>query len=116
MNRLTDAVGAADRIKNTVFPRQYSVYSSMFTAIFSYLLPLALVPQSGWAAVPLSVAVGFIFFSMDSIAGGIENPFENSFNDTPMHSLARTIEINLREALDETDLPAPIQPVNGFLM
>ncbi|MFC7670541.1 hypothetical protein ACFQT0_27470 [Hymenobacter humi] len=44
-----------------------------------------------------------------------ENPFENKMNDVPMTALCRTIEIDLRQMLSETDLPAPMQPRNGVL-
>jgi putative membrane protein len=33
----------------------------------------------------------------------------------PMTALCRTIEINLRQMLGETELPPPVQPVDGFL-
>jgi putative membrane protein len=115
INELCNAMGGCERIKNTVFPRQYSYYASMFIAIYSCFLPFILVGQSGWITIPFTVLIGFIFFALDSIAKGIENPFENSFNDTPMTSICRTIEINLRQMLDEKEIPAPVQPVNGFL-
>lgn len=56
-----------------------------------------------------------IFFALDRIATNIENPFENRIDDTPMSAICRTIEINLRQQLGETDLPEPVQPVDGFL-
>ena len=46
----------------------------------------------------------------------LNDPFENRRNDTPMTALCRTIEIDLRQALGEQDLPPPLQPVNGVLM
>ena len=45
-----------------------------------------------------------------------ENPFEGLGNDIPMLSLRRVIEIDLREMLGETELPPPIEVVNGVLM
>jgi putative membrane protein len=33
-----------------------------------------------------------------------------------MTALSRTIEINLRQMLNEKDLPAPIEPQKGVLM
>jgi len=36
--------------------------------------------------------------------------------DTPMLALSRTIEINLRQQLGETDLPDKVQPKDGVLM
>jgi putative membrane protein len=34
----------------------------------------------------------------------------------PITALSRTIEIDLREMLDETDVPPAMQPVNNVLM
>ncbi len=45
----------------------------------------------------------------------IENPFENSVHDTPMSSLSRMIEINVRQNMGGTNLPADIRPVDGFV-
>jgi ion channel-forming bestrophin family protein len=115
LSALTDSLGACERIKNTVFPRQYSVYTTLFIVVYTYLLPFILVSICGWFTIPLSVIIGFIFFALDTIAKGIENPFENTFNDTPMSSLCRTIEINLKEMLGEKTVPEPVEPIHGFL-
>jgi putative membrane protein len=115
LSSICDQMGGCERIKNTVFPRQYSVYSTVFVKIYTYLLPFVLINQTGWIAIPSSLILGFIFFALDTIAKGIENPFENSFNDTPMSAICRTIEINLLQQLGEKDLPEPVEPVNGFL-
>lgn len=112
---LADSMGACERIKNTVFPRQYSYYSTVFVKVYTYLLPFVLVNGSGWITVPFTIIIGFIFFALDTIAGGIENPFENSVNDTPMSAITRNIEINLLQMMGETELPEPVQPKNGFL-
>jgi len=45
----------------------------------------------------------------------LEDPFENCVYDTPMTALSITIEINLRQALRETELPEPVAPVEGVL-
>jgi len=45
-----------------------------------------------------------------------ENPFEGTYNDVPITSISRAIEIDLREMLRETNIPEPIQSQNGFLM
>lgn len=45
-----------------------------------------------------------------------ENPFENYYGDVPMTGLCRTIEIDLREMLGETDTvppPLPRENVRG---
>jgi ion channel-forming bestrophin family protein len=115
LSALTDSLGGCERIKNTVFPRQYSFYTTQFVTLYSFLLPFIFINGSGWFTIPFTIIVGFIFFALDSIARGVENPFENTYNDTPMSAICRTIEINLKQMLGETDLPKPIEPVNGFL-
>jgi ion channel-forming bestrophin family protein len=115
LSALTDSLGACERIKNTIFPRQYSVYTTLFVAFYNYLLPFVLISYCGWLTIPLTILIGFIFFALDTIARGIENPFENTFNDTPMSSISRTIEINLKQMLGEKDIPEPVKDINGFL-
>ncbi len=115
LSALADSMGACERIKSTVFPRQYSYYSTVFVKVYTFLLPFVLVNNSGWITVPFTIIIGFIFFALDTIAGGIENPFENTINDTPMSAICRNIEINLLQMMGDKDIPEPIQPKNGFL-
>ena len=53
---------------------------------------------------------------MEVVGDNSEDPFENFINDVPMTALCRTIEIDLREMLGETELPEGIKPENGVLM
>jgi putative membrane protein len=62
------------------------------------------------------VMVCWVFLTMEKIGEATENPFEGTPNDIPMGALSRTIEIDLREMLDEKELPSPLQPVNNILM
>ncbi len=48
--------------------------------------------------------------------GPAENPFQGMINDIPMLSLCRTIEIDLREILNETELPQNIDAKKGVLI
>lgn len=57
-----------------------------------------------------------MYFLVDRIGDYSENPFEASYNDVPISSIARTIEIDLREMLDEENIPAPYPVENGFLL
>ena len=115
--------GKCERIKNTPFPRQYAYFSAVFTWIFIILLPFGLVgemasrgPSMVWLTIPLSVVISWIFYTMETVGDASEDPFENFINDVPMTALCRTIEIDLRQMLGETDLPEPIKPVNDILM
>lgn len=57
-----------------------------------------------------------MYFLVDRIGDYSENPFEASYNDVPISSISRTIEIDLREMLDEENIPAPYPVENGFLL
>lgn len=114
--------GKCERIKNTPFPRQYAFFSKIFTGIFILLLPIGLVGEFHnmghdfiWLTVPFSVLISWIFYTMEVVGDNSEDPFENFINDVPMTALCRTIEIDLREMLGETDLPPKIQAINDVL-
>ncbi len=115
--------GKCERIKNTPFPRQYAYFSSVFVWIFVALLPFGIAGELAsrgdkmvWLTVPLSIIISWIFYTMETVGDTSEDPFENFVNDVPMTALCRTIEIDLRQMLGETDIPEPKQPINDILM
>jgi len=115
--------GKCERIKKFPLPRQYGSMSFVFVGIFIFLLPFAMIglfeEYGNFAPVlmiPCSVLIGWIYLMMELVGDYSENPFEGMGNDIPMHALCRTIEIDLREMLGETELPPAVQAVNGVLM
>jgi putative membrane protein len=59
--------------------------------------------------------VAYAFLGLDAVGDEIEDPFGTDANDLPLSTLARTIEVNLRQSLGETQLPTVFQPVDGVL-
>lgn len=116
--------GKCERIKKFPLPRQYASMSFVFVAIFIVVMPFGLIPAfqalspdlGHWISIPFIALVGWVYVMMELIGDYSENPFEGLGNDIPMLALCRTIEIDLREMLGETDLPPSIQPVNNVLM
>ncbi len=115
--------GKCERIKNTPFPRQFAYFSNVFVGIFIALLPFGMVGQLAsrgdimvWMSFPVTVIICWIFHTMETVGDSSEDPFENYVNDVPMTTLCRTIEIDLRQMLGETDGPPALQPVNDILM
>ncbi len=102
--------------KTTVFPALYSSFLSLNIWLFFLLLPPSLAPHLGWLTVPVAFLVSLVFEMIEAIGRVLEDPFENDSMDTPMTAICRTIEINLREQLGETDLPKRLDPVQGVLM
>lgn len=110
---LTASMGMAERIKNTVFPRTYRNVLHFFIYIFLLLLSLALENVYGFLEIPLLILISIPFFMLEKIAFVIQDPFENKPTDTAMTSIARAIEINIKELLGEKELPEPLK-ANGF--
>jgi putative membrane protein len=115
LDDLVDAQGGAERIKVTPMPKQYDYFPQLFVQMYCLMLPLALVMSMGWFTPLGSTLVGFIFLALDKIGRDLEHPFENTVHDVPLTSITRTIEVNLRQLLGETVLPAPEKPVRGVL-
>jgi putative membrane protein len=115
LTELTDCLGACERIKRTEFPRDYSRYTSLIVDIFTFTFPFIIVDNASWQTIPWTMVLGFTLYSMDRVAYAIERPFENRINDTPMTAISRTIEIDLRQMLGETDVPKPVEAVDGYL-
>jgi putative membrane protein len=115
--------GKNERIKKFPLPRQYANMSRYFVAIFIMLLPFSMIPElmsigeSGlWVSIPITALIGWVYVMMEVVGDYTENPFQGMANDIPMMSLCRTIEIDLREMLGETDLPPAVKPKDGVLM
>lgn len=99
-----------ERIKNTPFIRQYSYFSRVFVFIHASLLPFAFVGDLHLAMIPLSITISFVFLALDLIGERTEDPFENRLEDVSMSALCNTIEINLKESLNEINLPKKAIP------
>jgi putative membrane protein len=119
--------GKSERIKNFPYPRQFATLNHFFMWIFVLLLPLALIPQFAeighsfansnplisklfiWFTVPFYVIVSWVFHTMERIGRTAENPFEGTANDVPISTIARGIEIDLRQNLGESENEIPKQ-------
>lgn len=115
--------GKAERIKKFPYPRQFASINMFFIILFVILVPFGMLDEFAklggygvWLTIPFSVVVGWVFTSLEQVGESTENPFEGGANDIPMAALSRTIEIDLREMLEETELPTAVAPVNQILM
>ncbi|GAB3319481.1 bestrophin family protein [Hymenobacter humi] len=107
LTRLADAMGQAERIKTTVFPVSYRLLVYSFIYLFLMTLSLGLVKTIGLWEVPVLLTMSSSFFLLERTARYLQDPFSNKPTDTPVTSLARTVEVNLRQLLGE---PAPVMP------
>ena len=127
IKELFDLQGKSERIKNFPYPRQYATLNRYFMWLLILLLPLAMIPQFMeigtamettypiisklfiWFSVPMYTAIAWVFHTMERIGRTGENPFEGTSNDVPISTIARGIEIDLRQNLGEDKATIPTQ-------
>ena len=102
--RLCDAQGKAERIKTTVFPVTYRLFLHAIIYLFVVTLAIAL-RIDGLFEIPLLVTISSAFFLLEKTATHMQDPFENRPTDTAMTAIAKTIEINIKQLLKETEVP-----------
>ena len=126
-----DQQGKSERIKNFPYPRQFATINSFFIKLFCILLPFGLLKEFDklnesmdgimkgnmvWLVIPFSILISWVYTSLEQVGESTENPFEGAANDVPISQMSRTIEIDLREILGETDLPPALQPKNNIIL
>ena len=107
---------ACERIRNTPLPFGYTLLLHRTAYLFCFLLPFSVVDTLGWGSPFVTALVAYTFFGLDALGDELEDPFGNRPNALAIGALADTIEINIREALGETDLPPQPQPKDFVLM
>jgi len=121
----------SERIKEFPFPRQFATVSALFVKLFCLLLPFGLLKEFDrlnesveglmkghmtWLVVPISVLISWTYTSLEQVGESTENPFEGGANDVPISQMCRSVEIDLREILGESDLPLALQPRNNIVL
>jgi putative membrane protein len=103
--RLTESMGKAERIKNTVFPTTYRLFLHFFIFLFIFLLAISLISRGGGSQIPILFFISLPFILLEMTATLLQDPFENKPTDVSVTALARTIEINLKQLIGMTDIP-----------
>jgi putative membrane protein len=83
------------------------------------IVPIAITDSSNRFDLIDMVIVPVIMLSfllVERLGAEMRNPFEGEPNDTPMTTLCRVVERDLRQALDEESLPPPLEPRDGVLL
>ena len=105
ITKLCDSMGKCERLKNTVFPRSYSILVHILIYVFAAILPFGLDDGQLVVEVVITILVPTLFIAIERTSIIMQDPFENTPVDTPMTSLAQTIEINLRQMVGEQNVP-----------
>ncbi len=117
LSRFSTSMGMAERIKTTVFPAYYSALIRVAVWVLIFTYPVSLSGQIGYWAILFASLFNMILLMIFEVGQAMMTPFEGKPSDTPMSSIVRTIEINLLEEMGESDIPAPVEAVDGrYLM
>lgn len=115
LGRLTQALVACERLANTPLPFAYTLLLHRTAYLFCFILPFSFADSLGWATPLAMMLVAYTFFGLDALGEELEEPFGLMPNDLPISAYATTIEIHLKAALGETDLPPAPVPVDYVL-
>ncbi len=121
LTRLTDLQGRCERIKSTPLPRPYDYYTMLFLNLFIFFFPFAFIEMFiGLSApllvIPVTAIIGWIFYQIYVFGLVMSNPFENWKTDVALSAISNVIEIDLKEIIDDKDVPAKMQPEDGSIM
>ncbi|GAA4470153.1 bestrophin family ion channel [Nibrella saemangeumensis] len=114
--RLVDAMGKAERINGTVFPATYRHFLHFIIYLFVVTLSIALQDVRIIFEIPLLLVISVGFFLIEKSAYHLQDPFRNRPSDVSVTAIARTIEINIRQLLNETDVPEPAKPNEFYIL
>lgn len=106
LTRLCDSMGKCERLKNTVFPRSYSILLHILIYVFAAILPFGLDDSQLVVEIVITFLIPMMFIAIEKTSIIMQDPFENTPVDTPMTSLAQTIEINIRQMTGEQNVPS----------
>jgi putative membrane protein len=112
LSAMTGVAAACERIHGTPIPFSYTLLLHRTAYLYCVLLPFGLVDAIGDLTPLVTAVVAYTFFGLDALGDEIEEPFGTSDHDLPLEAICRTIEIDLRSALGDTDLPPPLPPVD----
>jgi len=113
--RLVDAMGKAERIKSTVFPVTYRLFLHLMIYLFIITLSISLKNIASVFEIPLLLVLSAAFFLLEKSATHMQDPFENRPTDTAVTAIARTIEINIKNIIEDKNIPEKLNANQFYL-
>lgn len=112
---MSAALAGCERIKTTPVPFAYTLLMHRTIFVYCVLVPFGLLDSCGMATPLIAAVLAYTFFGLDAVGTQIEEPFGTQPYALPLAAVCRTIEIDLRQGLGETDVQPPLQPINYVL-
>lgn len=83
---------------------------------FMYQIQVFIANHFEWLSIPFSTLISWVFFTMEAVGENSENPFEGGPNDVPISDLSRGIEIDIRQLINDTDIPKAYEWKNDIVL
>ncbi|RED46132.1 bestrophin family protein [Aestuariispira insulae] len=115
LTSMASVQAACERIHTTPLPFAYNLLLHRTAYLYCFLLPFGLASTLGLLTPLVSAIIAYTLFGLDALSEELEGPFGTSAHDLALSAISRTVEVNLRETLDEQDLPADLTPDNFHL-
>ena len=116
VSEMNGVLTACERLRNTPVPFGYMLLLHRTAYLFCFMLPFGFADVLGYVTPLAAGVVAYTFFGLDALSEELEEPFGTLPNDLPIAAIAKAIELSLREALGEKDLPELPKPVNSILL
>ncbi|MBC8984354.1 hypothetical protein H9X96_01040 [Pedobacter sp. N36a] len=114
LDKLSDIVGACERIASTPIPYTYRILLHRTVYIYCFLLPFGFVDSLSWFTPFIVSFIAYTFVALEAIADEIEEPFGTEPNDLALNAMTSMIETTLLEMAGKP-LPTASQGAEGIL-
>ena len=95
LKSFTNSAGACERIKNTPIPYSYSLFLKKIIFLYVLTIPFMFATDFKYGTIIISIAMLYVFASIELIAEEIEDPFGEDDNDLPIDDICQRIQTNL---------------------
>lgn len=101
LNTLTDAYGKLEMIRMTPIPVAHLIHARQVLALYSAVLPFAMVDGLGWWTVPIVTLLAFTLYGIEGIGSQLEDPFGYDRNDIKMDAIVEDARVEGTVMLEE---------------
>ncbi len=93
----------------------YVYYTKMLVRMLAAIIIFSQVNSFSVSGTVLVSFIATVFLTIEQVGRNLDNPFENAFNDTPLSTICRVIEIDLLQQIGQPCDLKPLEPVDGRL-
>ncbi|KAH7384381.1 Bestrophin, RFP-TM, chloride channel-domain-containing protein [Phaeosphaeria sp. MPI-PUGE-AT-0046c] len=101
INSLVDAYGKMETIRSTPIPVAHLIHQKQVLALFTCVLPFAIVDDYGWWSIPIVAIVAFTLYGIEGIGVQLEDPFGYDKNDIKMDGIIEDTRQEVMVLLEE---------------